>query len=85
MADKQITPTPFFGFPQGICDALDREISRINEIVDQELDRCEHQAEERHPGSCDGGEEDCTKQAVVTDIRSGNQFCLHHFEGVICG
>lgn len=82
MSEKQVTPTPFFGFPQPILDALGREISRINEIVEKNLDKCEAETNERHKGSCDGGFP-CHKLAVVTDVKTGSQFCLNHFEGLI--
>ena len=39
MDAKQITPSPFFGFPQPILDALDRQIQFIGKIVERELDK----------------------------------------------
>jgi hypothetical protein len=38
MAEKQVTPSPFFGFPQPILDALDREIQYIDRIVTHTLE-----------------------------------------------
>lgn len=73
---------PLASFPQPILDALDREISRIDQIVEKELERCEYESPETRKGACDGGFP-CHKLATVTDVRTGNVFCLNHFEGVI--
>jgi hypothetical protein len=82
MDAKQITPSPFFGFPQPILDALDRQIQYINQLVDRELGRCGFETSERCVGACDGGVQ-CQKRATVHDLKSGEEFCLDHFEGII--
>ena len=84
MDAKQITPSPFFGFPQPILDALDRQIQFIGKIVERELEQCAHESAERCLGACDGGVQ-CQKRATVHDLNTGEEFCLEHFSGVICG
>ena len=43
---------------------------------------CAHESSERHPGSCDGGVQ-CQKRATVHNLRTGQEFCLEHFDGII--
>ena len=82
MTEKQVTPSPFFGFPPEILSALDREIKYIGQIVDRELEQCAHESAERCVGACDGGVQ-CQKRATVHDLRTGEEFCLDHFDGII--
>ena len=82
MDEKQITPSPFFGFPPEILSALDRQIQFIDRIVQRELERCEYESPESCQGACDGGFQ-CSKRATVHDLRTGQEFCLDHFEGIV--
>ena len=82
MTEKQITPSPFFGFPPEILSALDRQIQFIGRIVDRELEQCAHESAERCVGACDGGVQ-CQKRATVHDLNTGEEFCLEHFDGII--
>ena len=82
MAAKQVTPNIFFGFPQPILDALDRQIQFIGKIVERELEQCAHESAERCVGACDGGVQ-CQKRATVHDLNSSEDFCLKHFDGII--
>jgi hypothetical protein len=82
MAHPNLSNSPFFGFPQPILEALDREIQYIDRIVQRELERCEYESPESRLGACDGGFQ-CSKRATVHDLRTGQEFCLEHFDGII--
>ena len=66
------------GFQQVLHSIIGQEFKHIERV----LGPCTHESVERHPGSCDGGVQ-CQKRATVHDLKSGEEFCLEHFDGII--
>ena len=80
MAQSTLALSPFPFFPQIVTE----EIRRVDAILARyELSTCQHESPESSYGACDGGFP-CRKTATVHDLSTGNEFCLEHFEGVIC-
>ena len=80
MDSTTITAFSHPGFQQVLHTIIGQEFERIERVMGQ----CDHESDERHPGTCDGGVQ-CQKRATVHDLSTGEEFCLEHFAGVICG
>ena len=78
MSDSSIAALSHPGFQQAINSIIGKEFQRVERV----LGFCAHESPESYPGACNGGFP-CHNHATVCDVRTGEEFCLEHFEGLI--
>ena len=81
MAAQHHTALSLPNFPQVFTQLMDREVTRVSQLVTQaHLGCCDYETPESHWGACDGIP--CIEKATVHHLASEREFCLDHFRKV---